>query len=373
MNIVKSTASKMAKISHKTLFTITGLTLALIVLIDVRKSSTLLNTRERRLAEGYAADGAWIMAFPESGYVQLSKKIHALAGRATGTNYGEVVLEATGTLAKWEYDSVPIWANHPNGPFRYRLMPMPERYIPIITHCGGFCTECHSTKYMISKYKFADECHMGTKYTLPKTEGGSASLEVLTYDPQIIKKTLHLIRDPIDNIVDRFRQRRNLAMKDEDKAFLQLYPDNLQGFQAYCANQNVQHIVEDSVSWGVATFKASYKVPCRAEFYRYIQWHNLAGEQAKNDMKNVPEVRVHVSDFDDDFDGTMTKVLNFFEMDLKEDLEEYPGKSLYQNDYSPYYSASQRYHIACFLKKLASPDMKAELARYLDLCGEEVM
>ena len=92
------------------------------------------------------------------------------------------------------------------------------------------------------------------------------------YSPDLVKKVVHIVRDPFDNVVARF----HLDRYAKTESWLKEYPANKLGFQKWCNgidddnNMLMSHKFVDN-----DLRKAFSGVPCRAEFFRYVQWHNM--------------------------------------------------------------------------------------------------
>ena len=93
------------------------------------------------------------------------------------------------------------------------------------------------------------------------------------YPPDRLTKAIHWIRDPFDNIVSRYHLERQLPGREAAK-----YPKTREGFRFYCAaidnsrraNEKRTLFLDDDL------LEIIQEVPCHADFFRYIEWHNLA-------------------------------------------------------------------------------------------------
>lgn len=323
--------------------------------------------RTHRELEQGTLKGAWIMSFTSSGSEQVSDLLQELTGTSMGTNYGDITQDMKGAFVKNTYASSPIWHNHPNGPFKTSPhMPLPEKLIPIVTHCGGVCYECHPQYYMIPKYVFANLCHTGTKFT----PFGAGKTEKLKYDHQLIDKAVQLVRPPFDNVVSRFFDAYTQREAMNDKVWLNEFPKTSKGFFAWCAEQNERFHIEEKMAWQKEIFVASEGVPCAAEFYRYIQWHNMIYKVVRYDMVDIPLKIIHTKDLQENFENTITGLLGWLELDLTVNLKDYSGLDLDIPGYMSFFSIEQRHKIACFMKKIADPTIVDRFARYFTDCPE---
>lgn len=95
--------------------------------------------------------------------------------------------------------NIPVQESFDQGPFLKDLsQDIPESgYILTKTHCGGRCLKCGPDKYIETLRMFQREC--------TKTVTSAFEDSVIGhYDPKIVHRAIHLIRDPFDNIVSRF-------------------------------------------------------------------------------------------------------------------------------------------------------------------------
>lgn len=328
------------------------------------------NTDEtnRRELVGSEPEGAWLMHYPSSGAEKIVQLIQTVTGKATGTNYGNVVQMSNGMLAEDTFPSLPIWKHHPHGPFIFRDSELPDTFIPVTTSCAGTCTDCHPDYYMTNKYEFLKQCSTGIKFK----PAGNGSDEKLTYDHGMIKKAVQLIRPPMDNVVARYLQVRKDKAVMDDEVWLNKFPESKFGFDMWCADVGNRFDDEESEHWGTELFELAAEVPCRQEFYRYIQWHNYVYEVTKNDMADIPVTLVHTYDLQTNFQETMSHLLGFYRLTPTETtpLTDFNGLELDIPSYSRWFDKEDKKNIACFMKKLATSTTTNRLGRYLTDCEE---
>ena len=136
-----------------------------------------------------------------------------------------------------------------------------------------------------------------------------------------IKRAVHLIRDPFDNVVARFHLQRNkFSQKLMDK-----YPNTSEGFRDYCNNDLGKKYRAKETSF--SPFKEIYdsikNVPCR---------HNLAFEATAK--QNLPTMTIHYERFTDNFNKTKDDLLKFLEQrEVNEPPTFITGKT-YRNYYT---------------------------------------
>ena len=186
-------------------------------------------------------DFVWIMSFGGSGTSYTIQTVETATGFTTASNYGA------------DFDaSVP--GITPQGPFWRSPHKAKAQQALTKTHCGGYCMSC--TDYVHTPTSFEKACRTGTR------PGG----EAVTYEPTPTK-VVHLIRNPMDNLVGRM----HLAQKRQAKAgkdHLANLENTRDGFLDWCRTVDEKRRPKE--------LEPFTNVPCAAEWYRYVQWHNLA-------------------------------------------------------------------------------------------------
>ena len=163
---------------------------------------------------------------------------------------------------------------------------------------------------------------------------------------------MHLIKDPLDNIVSRFYYENKLIdYKDEV-----LTPE---GFQEYCIDTDKHFTAEEKRTFSPKILELIENVPCHGDFYRYVQWHNLAFETA-NVLRIEPFV-VHLEDFKNQSEETISSVLKYLELPKVG-----PTIPLNWERAHDYYTEEQVKYIKLFIEEMASDITMSHLRRYFD-------
>lgn len=149
------------------------------------------------------------MSYPTQGHEYLIDIIHAMTQRNTATNYGHVVEEASGKHTRNVYSSVQLFVERNNGPFIFsNNLPLPVKtYIPVLSHCGGFCINCFPGRYVMTRDAFIKECVTGQRFEPSAYNDGKNGWGYTTdvqYWGGLIHKALHLVRNPFDVVESRF-------------------------------------------------------------------------------------------------------------------------------------------------------------------------
>ncbi|KAL3761741.1 hypothetical protein ACHAWU_001257 [Discostella pseudostelligera] len=312
----------------------------------------------------------WLMSFPNSGTSYTLHAIRELTNTTTATNYG---LE--GEIR--DEESVPVFPGDSglNGPY-LELLPGRTTTLPKLiltkTHCGGYNTILDPTKYIISSRTFLRWCLTGKRgvYSSSRSSsfGATPSIESqpVHYHKDVVKRVVHLIRNPLDNVVARFHNERNKFVRMQDEEWLKEYPNNKRGFRKWC-----REIDDDSNALAESPWidqdlvNAFDGVPCRAEFFRYIQWHNHAFTVTQLDL-GVPSMVLHYEDYSTRYGEVTRELMNFLELkpvDVAEDLPEFIPHKVYSHYY---YSKEQTRAIASLVKEYSMKTTWQYLERYFD-------
>ena len=279
-----------------------------------------------------------------------------------GTSYTIMNVEAatkTTTATNYvEYSGACVGLSpHELGPCLHRSKhQVPESYILTKTHCTAYCMDCPPKMYRIpSAQEFEKECRSGS---IRNTTDHSEHME---YPRTRVKKAIHLIRDPFDNLIGRLhlsvkRKRRQGKSEDEIK-------DNLSDWCQYL-DSKAQKEERSSGLFPPGYIDNFQHVPCHVEWFRYIQWHNLAFQSTRMKPFEIPVHYLYYDDYANDYNATVAAVLDFLE------LEEYntgkvkdfvPGKS-----YRQLFTVEHQIQAKAMAKVLAMPAVWDLIRHYFD-------
>ena len=281
---------------------------------------------------------AWLMSFPNSGTTFTLKMTSSVSQTTMASNYGKEHIDDLG-------NPLIFGAEYPYGPFRaHSNLPLSKGFTLTKTHCGGTCTFCHPNKYILTEWSFMQNCLTGKR--MIEHGNGDPIKDYNTYDQSLIKKAVHLIRNPLDNIISRYHLEWNKNTKRHNLDWLENHPRNETGFQSWCKEMD-EAFLEEEMEDHYKGIDDLHNVPCHAEFFRYTQWHNLAFEIIKK--MEIPFLIVHYEDYDENFDHTLNTIIAFLDLKIVSDPVEYS-----RNLYPHYFTNGQRQHILDFIKHLSS-------------------
>jgi Sulfotransferase domain len=291
---------------------------------------------------------AWLMSWPNSGTSYTLRVVREITNLTTATNYGHEHLVNDSSILLH-----PDWVD---GPFRANLSQnLPDYFILTKTHCGSRCVHCAPDGYLETSRTFQRACQSGRRHFNSSLNQGSM------YSSRLVSKAVHLIRNPMDNVVSRFHlSRRHVRYHHHGTA---PPANNVSGFREWCDDMDSRFLIQEShTPWLDSTLLKLWRtVPCHAEFFKYIQWHNLAWTTALN--IGIPMLILRYEDYHRDWNATVTKLLQFLSLPVAT-LESVTRFQL--QTYSTYYSPQQKQSIELLLKNVASSPVWDIVRDYFD-------
>ena len=299
---------------------------------------------------------AWLMSFPNSGTSYTGELVRRATRTASATNYGSSNVDGDGK-------SVPLYDWSPIGPFitdperllsGKLIIPDTENsYILTKTHCGGTCFGCPPKLFLRTPEEFQDDCLQGDykNTTFPKQKA--------IYDPSIVSRAVHLIRDPFDNIVSRFHLKRNQMQSRGDKDWLAEYPNTREGFRKFCSYVNTQNNAqEDRFSNVFSRFRDT--IPCYSDFIRYVLWHNNAVKTTRN--LDIKAKVLFYEDYETDQVETTDKLLHFLGLNRSHSMEPFKGGKSYRD----HFEADEIEEVRYLIEQVADEKTREFLERYFE-------
>jgi hypothetical protein len=317
---------------------------------ETKEDDTTITLEDSSGDKEHRPDVAWIVSFGGSGTSYTILNVEALSGRSTASNYAQ------------DYEElIPVQPSYEHGPYiRSPEKPLPEQYILTKTHCGGYCMDCPPSLYVFeTAYDFQEACRTA------HTEVDGALVEQV-YAADIPKRAVHLVRSPFDNLVGRFHlsvRRQSKIRADVTATELEeAFPDTATGLANWCRYLDDKYAEQESHYPVLAKYK---DVPCHAEWFRYIQWHNLA-DTVLRDL-DIPVHYLWYHNYTSGFNETVQDLFDFLSLDASEQpYPWYPGHS-YQSFFPPALTTAA----VSMMKDLASANtwrlIKDYIAIYTDV------
>lgn len=302
---------------------------------------------------------AWLMSFPNSGTSFTSKMVRHLSHQSTASNYGEELLDKDGKSIPMydESDSGPFWIDPQGEDFEYTR---PTTYALTKTHCGGRCEKCGPSKYVENPHSFLTACLSGK--IAHSTESGKVVKVPVTYDKELVQRAVHLIRSPFDNVVSRFHLELHGYAHHNDTQKLKQYPSSRTGFRKFCFRLNKVFEREEESSRLIHSdvFELMRDVPCRDDFFRFVQWHNLAFVTTRS--LQIPTLIVHYESYDTNYNETAMKMMKFLELEPKGELIDFiKGK-----EYVEYFTMAERERVKRAMEMLALSSTWEQISHYFE-------
>jgi hypothetical protein len=253
---------------------------------------------------------AWLLTYAGSASsTPILQLVQERSGTTTATNYGVAALPTHSSVVSVhpEYGT--------SGPFvRDPLRPLPRHYILTSTHCGSLCVLPEQACRMLPRPEddlldFALACTSGRRYYQEQERA-------VSYDSHMVQRAVHVLRDPFATIVHRMQLALPHAfLNSTDASFRWENETNSWGnrtdlFHNWCRylDRTTTFVLPDEIS-------AYAHIPCAEEWYRFVQWHNMAVSIAS--AKSLPVHYVWVEDLPD----TMPELMAFLQLDDVSNLD----------------------------------------------------
>jgi len=293
---------------------------------------------------------AWLMSFPNSGTSYTLRTVRHVSNMTTATNYGDEYMDET-------TNSSFMWDNMTNGPFRaYPNLPLPAEFILTKTHCASRCVHCGPDGYLETPLSFQRGC-LRSNRMLNNTE------TELFYSRSHVRRAVHLMRHPLDNVVARFHLSRRRGRSSH-------LPNNETGFQEWCRNLDTSYTwMEQHTRWIDPNLRHMWReIPCHAEFFRWVQWHNLAhitGIEMGFEM-----MILKYEDYHHDWEGTVQELCMFLRLPVLNPLGAWQQEIPFlMRSYHSYFTRKQKHQIRKMMLQFASVPVWKLIQRYFG--GEE--
>jgi len=273
---------------------------------------------------------AWLMSFPNSGTSYTKHLVDVVSGYNTASNYIETVMRSNDF----------IWEGLSDGPF-YSASPStyndknwtisPTGFVLTKTHCGSYCLWCKSEHYISSAAQFSRSCG--------RTDRGY-------YSKTLAKRAIHVIRDPFSNIVARFHLDYQAKLRQQNETNI-IYTRDEKGFRKMCSELDSSEDIATSPFYRDIRHLVK-AIPCSSDFFRYVQWHNLAHITTLN--LDIPTLIIHYENYTHNFNQTVDKLHNFLQLDMKNP----PPLFVMGKTYREYFTREERTAVKEMVEKLST-------------------
>ena len=311
--------------------------------------TTAMMTKRQRIIRSTLLDKdrpaiAWLLSYPNSGTSFTMMMTNYDSNRTVASNYEQEPLNLGHDIEPLYNSSKVPFLLHPN-------MSLPSKYIMTKTHCKGYCTHCPPNEYANIKVNaFIEGCRADS----PKND-----YELYNKTIQVAK-AIHLMRDPIDNIVSNYRLLVKQFQRNNQTRLIKHFTNDKEGFFRFCMVSDNKWRKNDRKAFK-EDFGKMKQIKCHALFYRWTQWHNLAYEMTINELK-IPTLDLWYEDYGFDFVGVKKKLFGFLELDSVQEVTPFVAGKTYRD----YFTKEERDGIMGMIKHFATPQTWDMAKRYLD-------
>lgn len=163
-------------------------------------------------------------------------------------------------------------------------------------------------------------------------------------------------------------QRKNWVNHGDHEEYLDLFQSDKDGFQKWCKflHATSYNATLESDQFDDTTKELFLTVPCASEFFRYVQWHNLAIEVAEQRLQ-LPIHTLFYENYNYNYNQTVDELLDFLELEGVST----PPPFIKGKEYQDYFTESEQYEVGRLVKHLATNETWALLKHYFEGILEE--
>lgn len=224
-------------------------------------------------------------------------------------------------------------------------MPRPKHKLVTVTHCSGYCMDCSYRN--LTQSQFERGCLTGQSCIVQTTEDGGATLgkETTIYKRGIPNSAIHLVRDPFDNLVARMHLFNKHHLNRP-----QHFTSSRDGFLEWC------QYLDKKYPWN----ESNITLPCRAEWTKYVMWHNLAWQTTRQSF-SIPVHYLFYENYQTQYNETMQELLKFLQSDMvvNESIDSRSGST-----YRQVFDTEHQQAAKALVQELALPEVWKLLRRY---------
>jgi hypothetical protein len=140
-------------------------------------------------------------------------------------------------------------------------------------------------------------------------------------------------------------------------------PSTPESFREYCSVYNQRYLKDEqaSILFSKELLELTAKVPCRADFFRYVEWHNQAF--ALEDDMELETLVIQYDSYTTQFNETSAKLLNFVYLPERAEAEPFVAGKAYQDEY---FTKEERQAVKETLQTLATRTTWKNIKHYFD-------
>jgi hypothetical protein len=285
-----------------------------------KKNSTVTSTGTAFISTS-STKIAWLLSFPNSGTSFTIDNAQQMSNLSMGTNYAQ----------ESERPLVPVRPQlRHDGPWLLNPDLLVPSTVMTKTHCIGFNDQGKLTEELQTYESFERNCARGSKYNEVRK-----TYEDSYYSVDIVSSAVHLVRDPISNLVARMHLGKYIRKNEWKPAWtdeqVSVFNDTVEGVRTWCTlidglfwngifRKHERALVRGSSSPFAQPLNETAmrmhlaKVPCNSDIFRYVQWHNLALELISK--RNLSVHTIFYEDYELDFEKTVADLFEWLRRDL---------------------------------------------------------
>ena len=297
----------------------------------------------------------WLASFPNSGTSYTLRLVQSATKTLTANNYGVEQKNHLEAIDTAHNSTGPYWAYidvDPNDAKTERQKA--SKYVLTKTHCGGRCVNCYPRYYLQSFQSFRDACFATTRPVENPTP--QLPFDSSHYSSEDVSKVIHLIRDPVDNIVSRYHNWRFNNAQQGDGTITE--------FRQWCSKLHAKTKKDESKMevWGEELWGILKDVPCATDFFRYVQWHNMALATFRD--LDLEHLVMYYEDYESKWETTKETLLNF--IDLKQEERAIATPFVGGKHYRNHFTTDELARIRQGIQLMSSRSTWTRLQHYFD-------
>ena len=268
----------------------------------------------------------------------------------------------------------PIWTHS----FENGSLPSNSNILTL-SHCSGYCmTPCSPMEYVHTISSFEESCRQiiinNNNQQQHQQQQGQQIVSYMYIPQDKIKGVIHLIRDPLSNIVSRFHEyvlmnQNWLQQQQQQGGENSSSSSSQQNFKSWCheidtSNTTLLELEQSSHLFSTEMKHLMKTIPCHSEFVKYILWHNNVVEMSWSSGLN--SIQVYFEDFANDNVKHLTveEMTKFLGYELKSsDLPVFLGERKYREGY---YTEDEVKALMVFIRYMSVGNTWDYLKRYFE-------
>lgn len=257
----------------------------------------------------------------------------------TATNHGQEVK-----------DRIPVRPELFQAPFLARPdLPVPDLVLTK-SHCSGFCLHCSPA----SVGTFQESCLTAS--------WSDHRFHKRWYRLGIVKKAVHLVRDPIDNAVSRLHHALHTHERlGLSNATLHRLSNTETSLSAWCeyVDDEFRSLIPPVIAQRPDIDRLQ-AIPCYSEFIRQVLWHNAALNMTHR--VGLPVLTMFYENYTSNFDGATRELYSF----LDQPIVGRPAPFVAGKSYHHLFHQNHVLEIEYLMRSLASSDSWELLRHYFE-------